>query len=71
MYPRLVLETRYSFVHGLTRVFCVSRILIVSTVIATDIVGRHGPSLIGTFLNVFLYGIMCAQCFVYYARYPQ
>ncbi|KAI0809041.1 hypothetical protein BC629DRAFT_1590141 [Irpex lacteus] len=30
----------------------------------------HGPGLIGTFLNVFLYGIMVTQCFLYYSRYP-
>lgn len=30
----------------------------------------HGPALIGAFLNVFLYGIMVTQCFLYYSRYP-
>lgn len=31
----------------------------------------HGPGLIGTFLNIFLYGIMVTQCFLYYTKYPK
>jgi len=30
-----------------------------------------GPSLIGVFLNIFLYGIMVAQCFMYYSKYQK
>ncbi|KAI0089823.1 hypothetical protein BDY19DRAFT_87392 [Irpex rosettiformis] len=29
----------------------------------------HGPGLIGTFINIFLYGIMVTQCFMYFSRY--
>lgn len=31
----------------------------------------HGPGLIGTFLNVFFYGIMVTQTFMYFSRYPK
>ncbi|KIP06403.1 hypothetical protein PHLGIDRAFT_128315 [Phlebiopsis gigantea 11061_1 CR5-6] len=31
----------------------------------------HGPGLVGTFLNIFLYGIMVTQCFLYYSTYPK
>ncbi|KAI0791512.1 hypothetical protein BC629DRAFT_1593116 [Irpex lacteus] len=31
----------------------------------------HGPGLLGTIFNVFLYGIMVTQCFLYFARYPK
>ncbi|EKM52683.1 uncharacterized protein PHACADRAFT_261275 [Phanerochaete carnosa HHB-10118-sp] len=31
----------------------------------------QGPGLVGTFLNVFLYGIMVTQCTFYYSRYPK
>ncbi|EIM80094.1 uncharacterized protein STEHIDRAFT_162980 [Stereum hirsutum FP-91666 SS1] len=31
----------------------------------------QGPSLIGIFLNLILYGAMCVQVFYYYTRYPK
>lgn len=31
----------------------------------------HGPGLIGTFLNVLLYGIMVSQTWMYYTSYPR
>lgn len=39
-----------------------------STVHSKD---RQGPVLIGTFLNVFLYGIMVTQCLLYFSDYPK
>ena len=30
-----------------------------------------GPALMGTIINVFLFGVMGTQCFIYYSRYPK
>jgi hypothetical protein len=35
------------------------------------IVNSHGPMLIGTMINIFLYGIMITQVYIYYTTYKR
>ena len=31
----------------------------------------HGPGLVGTFLNVLLYGVLVSQTWMYFTTYPK
>ncbi|KAJ3539725.1 hypothetical protein NM688_g6324 [Phlebia brevispora] len=56
--------------HGFTSLRRVSLALAVVHSPHIHTLDRHGPGLVGTFLNIALYGIMCTQCFLYFTKYP-
>lgn len=60
--PSCVLVLRMMFLLGMTaRVDATTEPATVS----------HGPGLIGTYLNVLLYGVMVSQTWMYFTNYPK